>query len=94
MPLTECKGLGERRERRREKRAILQGLPPNRERTDSDEPAAKKNKSSRKEHISRVEEKKIHKTGKAGKVPLGVALMESFTAKNTKKDRLTVRDGT
>lgn len=91
IPLIDSEGSRERRERRREKRAILQGLPPNREGNDFDEPAAAK--KTRQEHASRdTENRRHHKPGKSGKVPLGVALMESFTAKNTKKDRLTVRD--
>jgi hypothetical protein len=82
-------GLRERRERRREKRAILQGISSDRNRDASLERAKHKKHAKEVEKVvSTRNEKK--KTTKSSKVPLGIALMESFTAKNAKKDRLTV----
>ena len=74
-------GLAERRQRKRTKRIITQGLNIE----DSEEEAETKSVQEKVRKGKKVEEKK------KPKIPAGFALMHGFAATNVGKNRLTVR---
>ena len=57
---------------------------------DASPRSPKQKKRAKRKEKDQPAQKEKTKSKKLSKVPLGIALMESFTAKNTKKDRLTV----
>ena len=76
--------MTERRERKRTKRATVQGK--NNQETDGEE-RENEDKSSRR----RAGKGKKHEGNKKPNIPAGFALMHGFAATNVGKNRLTVR---